>query len=86
MLFETPNPSLNKRVSYIDLDDTLGYKAISQLQFLKKDRKKYKQLFIQMEGSNDDHKLELLGVGKDYNLLPRRRRPVDKRNIKKITN
>ncbi len=72
LLFETSSPTLNKRVKNIQLNNTLGFRAISQLRQLKRNPENYHQLFIQMEGSDDNHKLELLGAFKSYKISSRR--------------
>lgn len=73
LLFETSSPTLNRRVKSIDLNNTLGYRAISQLRHLNRNPNNYRQLFIQMEGSNDNNKLELLGALTNYKVTPRKR-------------
>ncbi len=73
LLFETATSSLNRRVKYIDLNNTLGFKAITQLRMLNRNPGNYRQLFIQMEGSNDENKIELLGALRNYKILPKRR-------------
>ncbi len=70
LLFETSAPTLNKRVRNVQLNDTLGFRATSQLRHLNKNPENYRQLFIQMVGSNEDHKLELLGALKNYKVVP----------------
>ena len=74
LLFETSTPSLNRRVKNIELDDVLGFRVISQSQLrtLHKNPTNYRQLFIRMEGSNDDNKIELLGAFKKYKLSQKR--------------
>ena len=72
LLFETSTPSLNRRVKNIELDDVLGFRAISQLRNMHKNPSNYRQLFIRMEGSTDDNKIELLGALKNYKLSQRR--------------
>lgn len=72
LLFETSNPTLGKRVKSIQLTRTLGFRAISQLRSLNKNPNDYLQLFIQMEDSNENNKLELLGALKNYKVSSRR--------------
>jgi len=72
LLFETSNPALNRRVKDIRLNSTLGFRAMSQLTHLNRNPNDYRQLFIQMEGSNDNNKLELLGALRNYKLSSRR--------------
>lgn len=91
LLFETSNPTLNKRVKDIHLNNNLGFRAISQLRHLNRNPNNYRQLFIQMEGSNDNNKLELLGALTNYKVSPRRQatittKPgVKKASVKKLT-
>lgn len=73
LLFETSASTLNKRVKNVQLNNTLGFRAISQLRHLNRNPENYRQLFIQMEGSDDNNKLELLGALRNYRILPRRR-------------
>jgi hypothetical protein len=73
LLFETSGSALNKRVKNIQFDNTLGFRAISQLRHLNKDPHKYRQIFIQMEGSDDNNKMELLAAFSDYKLSHVRR-------------
>ena len=72
LLFETATPALNKRVKSIQLHSTLGFRATSQLRHLNKNPQNYRQLYIQMEGSDENNKLELLGALKNYKMSPRR--------------
>ncbi len=72
LLFETSTPSLDRRVKNIELDDVLGFRVISQLRTLHKNPTNYRQLFIRMEGSTDDNKIELLGALKNYKLSQKR--------------
>ena len=71
LLFESSAPTLNKRVGNIQLNDTLGFRAISQLRHMKQDPENYRQLFIQMEGSDDQNKLELIAALRHYKITPR---------------
>lgn len=72
LLLETSAPTLNKRVKNIQLNNTLGFRATSQLRHLNKNPQNYRQLFIQMEGSDDNNKLELLGALKNYRVAHKR--------------
>ena len=83
LLFETSTSALNKRVRNIQLNETLGFRATSQLRHLNRDPKNYRQLFIQMEGSDDNHKPELLGALRNYRFLPRRRATAGSRTVAK---
>ena len=67
-VFETPYSVLNKRVGYVNIRKALGFQAHSQLQYLHKDPAGYKQLLIQMQDSNDEHKVELICVFKNHKL------------------
>lgn len=68
LLFETSAPTLNKRVKNIQLNNTVGFRAASQLRYLNLNPENYRQLFIQMENSNDNNKLELLGALKNNSI------------------
>ena len=76
LLFETSTPSLNKLVKNIELDDLLGFRVMSQLRTLHKNPTNYRQLFIRMEGSTDENKIELLGALKNYKLSQKRTKPT----------
>jgi hypothetical protein len=78
LLFETSSPTLNKRVKKVQLTNVLGFRALAQLQHQNLNLNHYRQLFIQMEGSNDNNKLELLGALKDYKVSARRKASVKK--------
>ena len=82
LLFETSNPTLNKRVKNIQLNHSLGFRALSQLRYLNRNPENYRQLFIQMEGSDDNNKLELLGALRNYKVSPRRQ-PAPRKAAKK---
>ena len=71
ILLETSGSSLNRKVKNIQIDEILGFKTSTQLRHLKKNPNNYKQLFIQMEGSNEDNKFELLGAFKNYKISSR---------------
>jgi hypothetical protein len=71
ILLETSGSSLNRRVRAIQIDNTLGFRVSSQLRHLHKNPQNYQQIFIQMEGSNEANKLELLGAFKNYKILSR---------------
>ena len=72
LLFETSGSTLNRRVMNIQINNTLGFRATSQLRHLNRDPHNYRQMFIQMEGSNDNNKLELLGAFRNYKISPKR--------------
>lgn len=72
LLFETSASTLNRRVKNVQLNNTLGFRATSQLRHLNRNPEDYRQLFIQMEGSDDNNKLELLGALRSYRMWPRR--------------
>jgi hypothetical protein len=72
LLFETSGLTLNRRVMNIQINSTLGFRATSQLRHLNRNPHNYRQMFIQMEGSNDDNKLELLGAFRNYKISPKR--------------
>ncbi len=84
LLFETSTPTLNKRVNKIQLNNVLGYRAMSQLRHQKLNPHKYRQLFIQMEGSNENNKLELLGALTNYRVSSRSPSTARKTAAKKI--
>jgi len=68
LLFETSSSTLNKKVINVQLKNNLGFRALSQLRYLHRNPGNYKQLFIQMEGSSDDNKIELLGALRNYKI------------------
>jgi hypothetical protein len=72
LLFETSVSALNKRVKYAQLNNTLGVRATAQLQYLKRNPRNYRQLFIQMEGSDDNNKMELIGALRNYRISSKR--------------
>jgi hypothetical protein len=76
LLFETSGSTLNRKVKNIQLNDTLGFRAFSQLQHLNRNPENYRQLFIQMEGSNDDNKMELIGALRNYKISSKRRSAI----------
>lgn len=73
LLFETAGLILNKKVRNIQLKDRLGFRALSNLRSLDISPKDYQQLYIQMEGSSEDNKLELIGAMRNFRLSPRRK-------------
>lgn len=73
LLFETSGSTLNRKVKNVQLNDTLGFRATTQLRHLHKNPENYRQLFIQMEGSSDDNKLELVGALRNYKIYRKRR-------------
>lgn len=70
-LFETGFVALNKRVENARLRRILGFKAVTQLRYEGENPSDFKQLFIQMEGSEDENKIELISVFKEYTLTSR---------------
>lgn len=72
LLFETNGSTINKKVKNIQFNNTLGFRATSQLRHLKRDPNNYRQIFIQMEGSNENNKLELLGAFRNYKISTKR--------------
>jgi hypothetical protein len=62
ILFETTASTLNKKVKHVQINDTLGIRALSQIRSLNRSPRKYRQIYIQMEGSSEENKLELLGA------------------------
>jgi hypothetical protein len=76
LLFETSAPTLNKRVKNVQLNEHLGFRATSQLKYLKRNPDNYRQLFIQMEGSDNNNKFELLGAMSNFKVSPRRQASV----------
>lgn len=85
LLFETSNPALNRRVKNVKLNSTLGFRAIAQLRHLNRNPNNYRQLFIQMEGSNDNNKLELLGALRNYKVSLRRQTTIQAKAATKKT-
>ena len=67
-LFETNISVLNRKVEYANLRNTLGFKAVAQLRYDKQDFTAFKQLLIQMEGTDDENKIELIAVFKSYTI------------------
>ncbi|HEV2354218.1 MAG TPA: hypothetical protein VGR89_08245 [Puia sp.] len=72
ILLETASPPLNRRVRDVQVNNVLGFRAVSELRSHHKNPNKYKQILIRMEGSTDDNKLELLGAFKLNTLSSRR--------------
>jgi hypothetical protein len=68
LLFETSTSAINKQIAMIHLKSVLGFKAITQLRFQNVNPSEYQQLYIQMRGSTEDWKIELICVFKDYTL------------------
>lgn len=77
LLFETSTPTLNKRVKHIQVNNALGFRALSQLRNLNLNPENYRQLFIQMEGSDDNNKLELIGAFGKYRISARRKAAIN---------
>ena len=67
-LFETGYVALNKRVEHANLRRTLGFKAVTQLRYEGENPAEFKQLLIQMEGSDDENKIEIISVFKEFSL------------------
>jgi len=86
LLFETSTSTLNKKVKNILFKDSLGFRALTQLRSLDRNPENYRQLFIQMEGSTDENKIELVGAFRNYKFSPRRKVALKKASPgKKIT-
>ena len=84
LLFETSSPTLNRRVKNIQVNRTLGFRALSQLRNLNRNPDNYRQLFIQMEGSDENNKFELVGALRNYRVSSRSDATIGgKRQIKK---
>ncbi len=83
LLFETSNPTLNGRVKDINLNRTPGFRALSQLRHFNLHPKNYRQLFIQMEGFNENNKLELPGALNDYKISPLHRATMKTKTVLK---
>lgn len=64
-LFETPFSPVGKRVDYVSISNTLGFKAHSQLDVHRQDSSQYKQLFFKMTSPNENIKVELVCAVKD---------------------
>jgi hypothetical protein len=80
LLFETSGSTLNRRVRNIQFNNALGFRATSQLRFLNRNPQNYRQLFIQMEGSNDN-KLELLGAFRNYKISSKEKAIVNNKAV-----
>jgi hypothetical protein len=83
LLFETSGPTLNRKVKSIHLNNVLGFRATTQLRHLNRNPENYRQLYIQMEGSNDNNKLELLGALRNYKVVPSRSPAPSKKSSSK---
>ena len=81
LLFETSGSTLSKRVKNIQLNNVLGFRAVTQLQHLNRRLENYRQLFIQMEGSNEDNKMELIGALRNYKISSKRLASVSSRKM-----
>lgn len=64
-VFETINSSLGKKVQYSNITNTIGIKGIYYLGKANKSWGEYQQLFLEMEGSNDENKTELICIVKN---------------------
>ncbi len=73
MLFETSGSTLNQVVKDVRFEHVIGFRAASQLRHLNQDPRHYRQMLIQMHGSTDENKRELLGVYKNNKISFRRR-------------
>ena len=71
LLFETSVSAINRKVKTLQWTDNLGFRAMSTLRQMQRNPNNYKQLFIQMEGSNDNNKLELIGAFEKYKIAKR---------------
>lgn len=78
LLLETSGSALNKKVKNVQWDDALGFRVLTQLRYLRENPENYRQLFIQMEGSTDENKFELVGAVSNLK-LSRRRKGREKR-------
>lgn len=67
-LFETPTPALNKKIRRVSLRNVLGFNATTLLRRNSIDPNEYRQLLIEMEGSNENFKIELMCVFRNYEL------------------
>jgi len=85
LLFETSTPTLDRRVKTVKLNNVLGFRAISQLRNLKRDPNSYRQLFIQMDESNDNNKLELIGALTNYRVSLRKKAIAKSKSETKIS-
>ncbi len=70
LLFETTGSALNRKVQNVQLGNVLGFKALTQLRYLDENPEDYNQLFIQMDGSTDEIKFELIGAARNLKLSP----------------
>jgi hypothetical protein len=70
-LLETAGSALEKRVKDVKINQALGFRTASQVRALRKDPHGYRQILIQMLGSTEENKLELLGAFKNYKLSSR---------------
>jgi hypothetical protein len=77
-LLETAGSALDRRVKDVKINQVLGFRTASQVRSLRRDPHSYRQILIQMLGSTDENKLELLGAFKTYRLSSRPSTPVVK--------
>lgn len=68
LVFETTISALNKKVKRTELKNILGFKAVVQLGYQGIESSGYKQLLIEMEGSSNENKIELICVLKNYKM------------------
>jgi hypothetical protein len=71
-LLETSDSVLNKRVKNIQFDNVLGFRVFAHLRDLNRNPQNYTQMYIQMEGSNEEKKRELLGAVRNYKISSRK--------------
>ena len=67
-LFETSMLATNRNVSSIELGSATGFRAITLLRREQLNPNEYRQLFMQMSGSSEENKIELICVFKSYRL------------------
>ena len=68
LLFESTSPVANKKVHQVFLEDTLGFRALTELRHQNLNIREYKQLLLKMEDSTNDYKVELICVFKKHRL------------------
>jgi hypothetical protein len=68
-LFETSILATNRNVSSIELGSATGFRAITLLRREQLNPEEYRQLFIQMSGSSEENKIELICVFTSYRLI-----------------
>jgi hypothetical protein len=60
VLFQTGTSVVGNKIAEFDLSETPGFKCWNELQRLGKNPSEYDQLYIRMEGSTEQNKIELL--------------------------